>query len=215
VISNLGLKLWAERPFELIHHAEIHYRRDSEYDRRLAIISFDNSIEVSISTYLTLHPSQRGNRTYENKLVDQWLRSFESKADFFLLENKNRGLPEYAEKGEIVWFHKQRNECYHGSGSSVPPKKALDGIRKVALWVFSVLFDTTEVESLLDTSIASIDKGLPTIPDNLVVPQTPTMQEPPMDSTQAKALTVATLLGKWDENNESDLEIIRRLADGF
>jgi hypothetical protein len=67
---------------------------------------------------------------------------------------------------------------------------------------------------MLETAI-STDKTLPSIPDNFVVPQTATLQEPPMDSTQAKALTVATLLGKWDENNKSDLEIIRRLADGF
>ena len=35
-------------------HAEIHYRKGSDYDRRLALISFDNSIEVSIATYLSL-----------------------------------------------------------------------------------------------------------------------------------------------------------------
>jgi hypothetical protein len=96
----------------------------------------------------------------------------------------------------------------------VPTIKTLDGIRKVALWVFSVLYETTDIESMLETAI-STDKALPSIPDNFVVPQTATLQEPPMDSTQAKALTVATLLGKWDENNKSDLEIIRRLADGF
>jgi len=33
--------------------------------------------------------------------------------------------------------------------------------------------------------------------------------------SQELALTVATLLGKWDENNEADLQIIRRLIDGF
>ncbi|WP_281184447.1 hypothetical protein [Trichlorobacter lovleyi] len=215
VLSKLGLKPWAERPFELINHAEIHFRRESDYDRRLAIISFDNSIEVSITTYLTLHPSQRGNRSYENKMVEQWLHNFHSKSDFFLLENKNRGLPEYTEKGEIVWYHEQRNECYHGGGFSVPTKKTLEGIRKLALWVFSVLYDTTDVESMLEMAIINRNKVLPSIPDNFVVPQIPALPEPSTDPTQAKALTVATLLGKWDENNKSDLEIIRRLADGF
>ena len=58
---------WATRPFELIVHAEIHYRRGSDYDRRLALISYDNSIEVAITTYLSLHPTQRGNRSYTKK----------------------------------------------------------------------------------------------------------------------------------------------------
>ena len=49
-----ALKPWAKGPFELILHAEIHLRKGDDYDRRLALISFDNSIEVAISTYLSL-----------------------------------------------------------------------------------------------------------------------------------------------------------------
>ena len=215
MIPQLDLKPWAERPFELIHHAEIHYRRESDYDRRLAIISFDNSIEVSITTYLTLHPIQRGNRTYEKKEVEKWLCNFHSKVDFFLFEIKKRGLPDYFEKDVITWYHEQRNECYHGGGSSVPERKTLDGIRKVALWVFSELFETADIESKLETSVSSSDKALPSIPDNFVVPHEPKSPESTSDPNQAKALTIATLLGKWDENNESDLGIIRRLTNGF
>jgi hypothetical protein len=50
---------WAEGPFELIVHGEMHLRSGQEFDRRMALISFDNSIEVSIHTYLGLHPIQR------------------------------------------------------------------------------------------------------------------------------------------------------------
>ena len=42
------LEPWKKKPFELIFHAEVHYRRGDDYDRRLALISFDNSIEISI-----------------------------------------------------------------------------------------------------------------------------------------------------------------------
>jgi len=110
------LKPWAARPFELIFHAEIHYRRGSDYDRRLALISFDNSIEVSITTYLSLNPIQRGNRQYPRKNVEKWISNYHSKLDFFALEIRKRGLPEYKEKAEIVWYHDQRNEQYHGKG---------------------------------------------------------------------------------------------------
>ena len=38
-------KPWANKPFELIIHAEIHFQRGDDYDKRLALISFDNSVE--------------------------------------------------------------------------------------------------------------------------------------------------------------------------
>jgi predicted ATPase len=56
---------------------------------RMALISYDNAIEVSITTYLSLHPSQRGNRKYERKSVELWLSNFYTKLDFldqFLLD---------------------------------------------------------------------------------------------------------------------------------
>jgi hypothetical protein len=215
VIPKHELKPWALRPFELIHHAEIHYSRGSDYDRRLALISFDNSIEVSISTYLALNPMQRGSKQYKKEDVAKWVKNYHTKLDFFLLEIKQRGLPEHKEKGVMVWYHDQRNECYHGGGFGVPEKETLDGIRQVALWVFSVLFETAEVESVLAASISTSDKDKPAIPDSFVVPHEPTLPEISNDPNQAKALAIATLLGKWDENNESDLEIIRRLANGF
>jgi len=213
--TNQGLKPWAIRPFELIHHAEIHYRKDSDYDRRLALISFDNSIEVSITTYLSLNPIQRSNREYRKEDVKKWLYNFHTKLDFFALEIQNRGLPEYKEKADIVWYHDQRNEHYHGGGSGVPEKRTLDEIRQVALWIFSVLFETPDVESKLEASLSKSDEGLPSIPASFVVPREPKSAEDIIDPAQGKALSIAALIGRWDEGNEADREIIRRLADGL
>jgi hypothetical protein len=213
--TNQGLKPWAIRPFELIHHAEIHYHKDSDYDRRLALISFDNSIEVSITTYLSLNPIQRSNREYRKEDVNKWLNNFHTKLDFFVLEIQNRRLPEYKEKADIVWYHDQRNEHYHGGGSGVPEKRTLDEIRQVALWIFSVLFETPDVESKLEASLSKSDEGLPSIPANFVVPREPKSAEDVIDPAQGKALSIAALLGRWDEGNEADREIIRRLADGL
>jgi hypothetical protein len=213
--ANEGLKPWAIRPFELIHHAEIHYRKDSDYDRRLALISFDNSIEVSITTYLSLNPRQRGNRQYPREDVKNWLKNFHTKLDFFASEIQNRGLPEYKEKAVIAWYHDQRNEHYHGGGFGVPEKRTLDEIRQVALWVFSVLFETADVESKLEASLSKSDEGLPSIPASFVVPREPKSDEAIIDPAQAKALSIAALIGKWDEGNEADREIIKRLSDGL
>ena len=213
--SKSELKPWATRPFELIYHAEIHYRRGSDYDRRLALISFDNSIEISIATYLLLKSLQRENREYPKEDVKKWMRNYHSKLDFFILEIQKRGLPEYKEKAEIVWYHDQRNEHYHGGGFSVPGKDTLDGIRGIALWIFSVLFETSDVEAKLDVAISKSDKGIPSIPDDLAVPQDPESDRDRYEPNQAKALAIASLFGKWNEKNEFDLSVIRRLANEF
>jgi hypothetical protein len=215
VSTENKLKPWAARPFELIFHAEIHYRKGSDYDRRLALISFDNSIEVSITTYLSLNPLQRGNRQYPRKDIEKWLNNYHSKLDFFALDIQTRGLPEYKEKAEIVWYHDQRNEHYHGGGFGVPQQDTLDGIRQVALWVFSVLFVAADVEAILETAISKSDKEMPSIPDSFVVPRRTELDKISNDPDQAQALTVAAMLGKWDESNETDLSIIRKLVDGF
>ncbi|WP_372156945.1 hypothetical protein ACCP96_15415 [Xanthomonas campestris pv. fici] len=77
------LKPWAYGPFELLLNAELHYRVGEDFDRRIAMVGFDNAIEVAITTYLGLHPMQRGNREYEREEIQKWLRSYHSKVDFF------------------------------------------------------------------------------------------------------------------------------------
>lgn len=213
--TKFELKPWAARPFELIYHAEIHYRRGSDYDRRLALISFDNSIEISIATYLSLNPIQRGNRQYPKKDVEKWMNNYYSKIEFFILEIQKRGLPEYKEKAEIVWYHGQRNEHYHGGGFGVPEQGSLDGIREVALWIFSVLYETSDVETKLEAAISKSKTGMSSIPDSLVVPREPASDKDRYEPGQSKALAIASLLGKWNEKSEPDLRIIRRLANGF
>jgi hypothetical protein len=40
------LKPWAAGPFELIRHADGHLKAGSDFDKRMALISYDNAIEV-------------------------------------------------------------------------------------------------------------------------------------------------------------------------
>jgi len=54
-----------------------------------------------------------------------------------------------------------------------------------------------------------------TIPDEFVIPRAPKSPRIPSEQAHAAALTVAALLGRWDESSEPDLEIIRRLVGGF
>ncbi|MCG8037325.1 MAG: hypothetical protein JAZ19_09820 [Candidatus Thiodiazotropha taylori] len=209
------LKPWATRPFELITHGEVHFRRGSDYDRRLALVSFDNAVEVTITTYLTLKPIQRDGKSYNKDDVSKWLNNYHTKLDFFLKENSDRGLPEHQSKDVIVWYHDQRNEQYHGGSSGVPEQSTLDGLRQSALWVFSVLFETTNVEEVLEVEIAKKAVGAPQIPPGLTVPASPAVTEGESTAMQSNALAAASLLGQWQEGKEADQEIARRLVDEF
>ncbi|MBN8721284.1 MAG: hypothetical protein J0M03_00035 [Acidobacteria bacterium] len=150
------LKPWADGAFDLIVHAELHLLGNNDFDRRIAIISFDNAIEVTITTYLELNPIQRQGKTYPRANVEIWQKNYHSKLDFFFAEITNRGLTVSFEKSEVVWYHDVRNGQYHGGGPTIPQRRELTEIRKVALDIFSILFDVSDVENLLKSRIADL-----------------------------------------------------------
>lgn len=150
------LKPWAYGPFEVLMHAELHYRAGEDLDRRIAMIGFDNAIEVAITTYLNLHPIQRGNRTYPKADVEKWLENFHTKADFFFAECLARTFTPASKKDELVWFHEVRNGQYHNGGAAIPQRRELDGVRAAALEIFSLLFDEKDVLAALEQHIAAL-----------------------------------------------------------
>jgi hypothetical protein len=138
--NNQKLKPWAAGPFELIRHGDGHFKGGTDFDKRMALISFDNAVEVSITTHLQLHPSQRGGKTYEGKKVQHWLSNFHTKLEFleeFLAEWK---IPIEVSIDEIVWYHQLRNELYHSGNGMTPEVRCLLEAQYAAVWVFSVLF---------------------------------------------------------------------------
>jgi hypothetical protein len=148
------LSPWALGPFELLIHAEGHYLKGEDLDRRLALISFDNAIEVAITTYLTLNPFLRGNRQYQNVDVAKWLHDYHSKLDFLDGELHNRGCTWVTARSHIVWAHDQRNEQYHGGNKGTPEKNTVTLIREAAIWVFSFLFEIPDTEARMAREIA-------------------------------------------------------------
>ncbi|MEU6203329.1 hypothetical protein ABZ814_07045 [Micromonospora musae] len=131
-------------------NAERHYRGGEDFDRRVALIGYDNAIEVAITTYLSLHPIQRGERTYSRDDCTRWLLNYHTKLDFLEQECQTRGISMLCGKDEMVWYHALRNGQYHGGGATVPQARELDGIRRAAIHVFSVLFDEANAESLVE-----------------------------------------------------------------
>jgi hypothetical protein len=144
---------WTDGPFELLVHAELHLRAGEDFDRRIALISFDNAIEVAITTFLTLHPIQRSGKTYRNEKIDEWLGNYHSRLDFVEAELASRGLPWDVQRSHIVWAHAQRNEQYHAGNKGVPDKKCLAIAKRAALWLFGMLFDVTDSESELNSAV--------------------------------------------------------------
>lgn len=156
-----SLRPWVYGPFEVLYHAELHFRSGEDFDRRIAMIGFDNAVEVSISTYLTLNPIQRGNRSYARVDVDRWMDNFHSKVDFFFDECARRKLLPSCRKDELVWFHDIRNGQYHGGGPAVPQRRELEGCRGAAMEIFGVLFEESNVQGLLDAQVAG---SVPAVP---------------------------------------------------
>jgi hypothetical protein len=145
-----GIRPWAKGPFELLLHAEGHLRNGDDFDRRIALISFDNAIEVAITTYLSLTPIQRGNRQYQRAQVEQWLNNYHTKLDFLECECTNRTLDLGIDRASVIWAHDHRNEQYHGGNKGTPEIEVLRIIRESALWIFGFLFDVYSPEEELE-----------------------------------------------------------------
>lgn len=148
-----GLKPWAVGPFEMLYHAESHFQNGDDFDRRIALISFDNTIEVAITTYLALHPIQRAGIEYSRVEIEKWQRNYHTKLDFFYEELGRRTLPIKTEQADVVYYHQNRNDQYHGGSAGVPEKHKLEGIREAAIWVVEVLFDIADANQLLQAKL--------------------------------------------------------------
>lgn len=152
------IPLWLRSSFDLLVHGELHYTLPEEFDRRVALVSFDNAIEASIAWYLSLHPTQRGNRTYQRADVDKALVNYHSKLDFFYQEITVRSATCHFTKQEVIYIHDQRNLFYHGNPDYVPSAGVLDKAREVAFWIFEFLFDIKDVHIFVQERIKQIRK---------------------------------------------------------
>jgi hypothetical protein len=149
----IALAPWAKGPFELIVHAEEHLRKGDDFDRRIALISFDDSIEVAITTYLTLHPDLRNKRQYPKAKIEEWLKNFHTKLEFLKEELAARSTEWGVDRNHILWAHDHRNEQYHGGKKGTPEQDVLAIARSAALWIFAFLFDVAEVEAVVEVTV--------------------------------------------------------------
>jgi hypothetical protein len=134
------LKPWMRGPFELIRHADGHLKDNGDTDRRIALIGFDNAIEVSIDVFIRLHPRLRAGVEIKRDEGEQAQRNYHTKIEFLDKHVQARQIPLSIPVDEIVWFHQLRNELYHSGNGMVPEAHVITGARAAALAVFQALF---------------------------------------------------------------------------
>ena len=132
---------WVRGPIELLQHAEDHFLKESDLDKRLALISFDNALEVTITTYLQLNPTVRGGKEYTREEIQKWLRNYHSKIQFLEHFSQKQGITLNAKIEEIIWYHTLRNELYHSGNGMVPEVHCIEGLRKAAIEVMELIFN--------------------------------------------------------------------------
>jgi hypothetical protein len=151
-IPDTQPKPWARGPLELIRHADGHLQQAGDTDRRLALIGFDNAIEVCIDVFIKLHPKLRKGVQIKNEDADKALRNYHSKIEFLdeFVASQNAQLDVPVEV--IVWYHSLRNELYHSGNGMVPELHVVEGARVAAYAVFKALFgvDATPVSTGAD-----------------------------------------------------------------
>ena len=113
---------WASGPAEILEHGlELLAIKDSDKNRRLAIISIDNAVELMIKTYLSL-PSRITGLRITRRDYAEFSESFPRLLDALeqYAETKLKGV----NLGEVEWYHRLRNELYHeGKGLTVERRK--------------------------------------------------------------------------------------------
>ena len=156
-------KTWASGALELLRHAYSHIEGDSAFDKRMAFISIDNCVEVSLRTFLALPKSKSGIKVSRPDF-DAAGESFPKLVALLKAHAPTRlsGLDDIA---DIEQYHRIRNILYHsGTGLSVDEEYLLAyrGIAEVLVQnLFGITPTKRESSPSLETLIHSwnrIDK---------------------------------------------------------
>ena len=106
---------WLSGCYELLEHGIEHFLNDTEFDRRLAMISIDNALELAVKTYIS-----RNLRVLNIKRKDynNIKRNFSKLLSLILKVVPNKVSEQ--ELSSIEHNHELRNNLYHeGIGISV------------------------------------------------------------------------------------------------
>jgi len=109
---------WASGAIELLKHAEDHIVLNTSFDRKIAFISIDNCVELTLKSFLSLPKRFSGETRPTKNELDNAFNSFPSLLD--LIEKYASEKLDGVEINDIEHYHRIRNTLYHqGTGLSV------------------------------------------------------------------------------------------------
>jgi uncharacterized protein YutE (UPF0331/DUF86 family) len=146
-------KPWISGPGEILNHALTLLKNDSDVNRRLAMISIDNSIELMIKTFLGL-PKRVTNLNITRKEFEEASESFPRLLD--TLEKFASDRLEGIDLGEIEWYHRLRNQLYHQGNGLTVEKNKVQVYAELAKILFKNLFAVNLEFNLSDSKEMSV-----------------------------------------------------------
>jgi hypothetical protein len=136
-VSEQAEPLWASGPGEILRHGIGLLAEDSDTNRRLALISIDNAVELMMETFIQL-PKRITGLDITRKQRDEICSNFPSLLDG--IESHAADKVAGINLGEIEWFHRLRNQLYHqGNGLTVERRK-VEFYAELASTFFNALF---------------------------------------------------------------------------
>jgi len=131
---------WSEGPKELLQHAVDHIAHDGDFDRRIAMISIDNAVELMIKTYLGLPKRKTKGSGPSRKQLEDASNSFPSLLD--LVEEFAGERLTGVSLDEIEWYHRIRNQLYHSGNGITVEIARVQTYLSLAKTLFQNLFNT-------------------------------------------------------------------------
>lgn len=131
---------WSEGPKELLQHAVDHVAHDGDFDRRIAMISIDNAVELMIKTYLGLPKRKTKNKVPSRRQLEDASNSFPTLLD--LLEEFAGDRLTGVSLDEIEWYHRIRNQLYHSGNGITVEIARVQTYLSLAKTLFQNLFNT-------------------------------------------------------------------------
>lgn len=112
---------WSTGPGEILKHGLNLLAKDSDTNRRLAMINIDNAVELMIKTYLGL-PKRVIRFSLPRREYQDISERFPALLD--ALEKHAADKLDGVNLGDLEWYHRLRNELYHqGNGLTVERQK--------------------------------------------------------------------------------------------
>lgn len=144
---------WTKGPYEIISHSDEHLKQGKDTDRRIALIGYDNAIEICIDVFITLHPKVRGGIELSKDELEKAKSNYHTKLEFFYNYAKKMNTEVGLPIQNVIWYHQLRNELYHSGNGFVPENQALLGAQAAAYLIFKVLFNINLDRSISDDEV--------------------------------------------------------------